>query len=399
MNVNVPNVDFLTLNLVDPMAASGTTGGNEPAFYYTCGGPSQTVQRITEAAAAQGVILPAAAPSVNSTWNLDFHGPSLHCNPVDTDFRRAVLDNMLNYTFARNPDAAPKDCAHGPGYVAWHPKFMTFGRLMEDNLPFTIRNLNTSFDVLNNQRTYGYPYDGIASLFFAVTPTLFNSSQGEDGSVAPTMCKGKPWYNAGLETYHDTSTVLRCDLYNSTYSTTFTFVNGIQNIDVKNVTDISNAPMTTTGQTRAYFNSSDEEDKSLQPQICPSETSEPCLPDPLVLSTLSYQAVMHTFTALVASIISLGDAEDLQTAITSTTRLSSTVLAEAPQLAFLQSMQSQSKDALPSIQERATFWEQKTFSGLVNSAAAPNSTLPFQRALEEVFQNITLSLMSAQDLQ
>ncbi|KAL8809732.1 MAG: hypothetical protein Q9223_007882, partial [Gallowayella weberi] len=49
-------------------------------------------------------------------------------------------------------------------------------------------------------------------------------------------------------------------------------------------------------------------------------------------------------------------------------------------------------------QRLAVKWQQP-FSGLINPEAALTSTLPFQKALEQLFQNITLSLMSAPDLQ
>ena len=108
---------------------------------------------------------------------------------------------------------------------------------------------------------------------------------------------------------------------------------------------------------------------------------------------------MHAFTDMLTGVISLGDRQDLLTLITSTTQVSSTVLAEAPELAFLQSTQTQNQNTPPSVQQRAALWQQQPFSGLVNAAAAPNRTMPFQRALEQLFQNITLSLMSAPELQ
>lgn len=103
--MNVPNVGFSSLNLAAPLVAWGPTAsgeGKKPGIHYLYTGPSLTVKRITGAVAAQGSILPVPAPSVNSTWDLDFDGPSLHCSPVDSDFRRAALDNILNYTFARH---------------------------------------------------------------------------------------------------------------------------------------------------------------------------------------------------------------------------------------------------------------------------------------------------------
>ena len=383
-------------------ATSESYGKGPSGIIYMYAGPSRTVQRITDAVAAQGSILPVAAPSVNSTWDLDFNGPSLHCSPVPSGFRHAVLANILNYTFVRSENNMGDDCTYGPGYIAWHPPLMQPDTPMTEYLPFNIDNLNSSIGALNNNNDHGYPYNDMASVFLAIAPTLFSSTFAEDNDP-PTMCRGKPWYQAGLATYYNTSTVLRCDVHNSTYHTTFSFVNGVQEVDINNVTDVTDTPMITIGSVVASLDISNKTNMSLRPQACPpsdmNEMFNACLFDPRVLSTLSYQAVMHAFTDLVTGVISLGDREDLQTLITSTTQLSSTVLAEAPELAFLQSTQRQNQNTRPSMQQRAALWKQQPFTGLVNTAAATKATLPFQQALEQVFQNITISLMSAPDLQ
>lgn len=175
--MDVPNVAFSSLNLVAPMAAYGTTGGNSPEFTYMYGGPSLTVQRITKAVGAQGAILPVIAPAMNSTWDLEFNGPSLHCNPVDSVLRDAVLANVLAYTFARNEDLAG-NCTTGPGYVAWHPEFMSPDDSTDEYLPFLLdlvnptRNvskssscvMNSYSNALNNDNRRGYPHRHSLSL-------------------------------------------------------------------------------------------------------------------------------------------------------------------------------------------------------------------------------------------
>ena len=387
------------------MAEYGESGANPTGLNYVYGGPSLTVQRITDAVAAQGSILTVQAPAVNSSWSLDFNGPSLRCKPVGDDLRKPILANILNYTYERQEgdSLSESDCGYGPGFVAWHPSWTTSDLPVDDLLPFIISNLNSSTDPLNNNDKYGYPLPDIASIFIAIAPTLFSSVSTED-SWRPTMCKGKPWYKAGLATYQNTSTVLRCDMHNATYQTNFSFVDGVQKVDISNVTDVTDTPMDTLGMVLAYFDSVNQTIVNSNPHACPpsnSSTEDTCLYNPLVMSTISYQAIMHAFTKLVAGTISLGDMQDLDVLVTSTTRLSSTVLAEAPELAFLQNMKSQKQDegTPPPVQQEAVTWQQQPFAGLVNSAAAASSTLPFQQALEQVFQNITLSLMSAPDLQ
>lgn len=398
--MNVPTVDFTSLNLAAPM----------PAFYmhegglsYNYAGPSLTVQRIANAVAAQGSILPVSAPAVNSSWNVAFNGPSLHCNPLVSDFRRQVLDNVLNYTFGRSGISSTENCTFGPGYVAWHPRFMAPLKSMKDYLPFSA---DFSVDesgplILQSDNHYGNPSPDMASVFILVAPVLSSSSTIQvEGSNYPTMCAGKPWYQDGLAKYYETSLLLRCDVHNATFDTTFSVVNSAQTIHVNNMTNLTNSPLIANATVKAYFNSTDQNDNSLQPHDCYLDDPDaPCLFDPQVLSTLSYQAIMHAFTDLVTGTIRIDQVAGRLSRVKSTTRLSSTVLALAPELAFLQSTQGQNENQAQSAQQGAAGWVEQPFAGLVNAEAASKSTLPFQEALEQLFQNITLSLMSAPDLQ
>ncbi|KAL8885344.1 MAG: hypothetical protein Q9192_006657 [Flavoplaca navasiana] len=413
--MHVPNVDFSSLNLAAPMAPLGGSSNSEADWlYYLYAGPSLTVQRITDAVAAQGRILPVPAPSVNSSWDLDFDGPSLHCIPVSLNFRQAVLDNILNYTMSRNVglQALPSgDCAAGPGYMAWHPSWMNPDEdPTEDHLPFNLTNSNSSSGVVNNgiygalnhHNSHGREFSDLASVFLAATPSIFQTIFDEN-----SLCPAEPSYRAALTRYNETSTVLRCDVHKSAYSTSFSFIDGMQDVEIKQVTDYTDSSMVTRSQITLYFDPADRNKSTPLPHACPLSTTnpnldetdgpmQPCLNIQSVLSTLSYQAVMHAFIDLVAGMISVAESEFTNTLIASTTKLESTVLALTPELAFLQ---ANDRETHQSVQQQAVLWDQGPFTGLINDAAAPHSTLPFQQALEQLFQNITISLMSAPDLQ
>ncbi|KAK0276838.1 hypothetical protein LTR35_010232 [Friedmanniomyces endolithicus] len=373
--MNVPNVDFTSLNLAAPMAA-GNDGSESISFHYLYAGPSLSVQQITNVVAAHGTIIPVAAPSVNSSWDLDFHGPSLHCAPVAADFRQMVLANVLDYTSSLNTGATP-NCSYGPGYISWHPPSMVPDQPASSNLPFVLININSTSpadNLLNNAYTSGFPSSDMASVFLATAPTLFSSISNED-YYGPALCQGMPWYNATLAEYYSTSTVLRCDVHNATYHTTFNITNSEQTVSI-NERDLVDTALITIEQVSANFGSSNQTHPDLQPQPCSTgsigtfhasayNSSLKCIFDAVVLSTISYQAIMHALIELVTGMIALDLESNFDTAITSTTQLSNT----------------------------------QPYAGLVNAAAAPNSTLPFQQALEQLFENITISLMSAPDLQ
>ena len=200
--------------------------GPEPAIGYIYTGPSHTVQRIADTIAAQGSIMPVTAPSVNSTWNLTFNGPSLHCHPVNSGFRDAVLANVLDYSLTQNVPRMIDECTLGPGYVAWHPSWMSPNISETRLLPFILNYNDSLGDVFNNFDTnFGYRPFHMASIFLVIAPALFNSTPVPEG-YRSNLCHEKPGDQAGVVEYNKTSTVLRCDVHTSTYHTTFAFING-----------------------------------------------------------------------------------------------------------------------------------------------------------------------------
>ena len=385
----VPSVDFASLNLLAPMPNYGQVPYTIPAHEFVYAGPSQVVRKITHSTATQGSILPVVAPAVNSSWDMTFHGPSVRCNPVDHEDRQAILGNLMNYTIGRG-DVSTRTgpCNYGTGYAAWGAELLPFEIATVANQTTYTLNYAEEYEFKNSYET--------ASLYVAVTPPLFTS---HDGDVrGPWLCPGEPYYDAGVAGLYDNSTVLRCDLHNATYDAAFTVENGEQNIDVA-VTDLTHEPMVKLSYTQVWLNSSDPDVRTnLQPSPCGATTSSPgdCVANSTILSELSYQAVMDAFTNLLAGVVSRGDNPRNFFLATATSQIRSTVLMQTPELAFL-STDSTGNEA--NLQERAAQWRQKPFAGLFNADVASRTILPLDQALEQVFQNITMSLMSAPELQ
>ncbi|KAL8809373.1 MAG: hypothetical protein Q9223_007934, partial [Gallowayella weberi] len=318
--LNVPFVDFTSLNLLAPMVGDAS-GFIDNSFSYQYTGPGLSVRRITDAVAAQGFIVPVVAPAVNSSWNMVFNGPSLHCSPVDSDFRREVLANVLDYTLNLTSPTGNTNCSIGPAYVAWHPAPMTPDQSMMEYLPFTVDA--SGLLGLNDNRFAGTE---IASVFLLVASVLASSRTAE-GDQFPAICDGMPWFKDELARYRDTSILLRCDLHNTTYDTSFSVINGAQTIHVNNATELTDSPLIALGRVAAYFNSSNQTDTSLQPHDCdPHPDSQymaaDCLFNPQILSTLSYQAVMDAFNDLITGLITPYEGYEMPTEVESTTRIS-----------------------------------------------------------------------------
>jgi hypothetical protein len=98
--LQVPFLNFTTLSFAAPLLTffeDPSSPGNYTVQAYVWNGPSQAVERIAAAVTAQGVILPLTAPSPNSSWHLEFWGPSLKCGNVDDARRQRIGSNIAAY--------------------------------------------------------------------------------------------------------------------------------------------------------------------------------------------------------------------------------------------------------------------------------------------------------------
>ena len=111
---------------------------------------------------------------------------------------------------------------------------------------------------------------------------------------------------------------------------------------------------------------------------------------------LSYQAIMQAFNALLVG--SLYVHMD-QTSTKGSSGILDTILVGTPELRFLtENDVITSLSASPSLQAAAMSSNGTLFNGIVNSATK-NISQPLIRAMENVFQDITISMMSSKKLQ
>ncbi|KAK4899695.1 hypothetical protein LTR27_002961 [Elasticomyces elasticus] len=91
----VPTIDFSNLNFLAGMPS--VVGSNRISLYFPYNGPSQEAKRIAMAVAAQNAILPVPAPSLNSSWEVNFRGPRLQCNDALASTRLKLQQNIAEY--------------------------------------------------------------------------------------------------------------------------------------------------------------------------------------------------------------------------------------------------------------------------------------------------------------
>ena len=244
------------------------------------------VIRLSLASASSKSILQITPPQPNSSYSLDFRGPTLSCWPAADSELESFRKQLDNFTAG---DSAVN-------YFSWTPEGDHPN--IDDPIPFDTADFR--------------PYD-----------------DRESNNTSPTLFM---WAGADNATYLHTGTLIGCSLNSVTYTVDFHFEDTQQTLDVKRGNDL-------TKYIVGGFNSSD-------PEL-----------DAKYNATIPYQAIMSAFGRIMVGSIIVGFT-------------SAAVAAAATTLSTL--VQSTGLNSL--------------------LYSADNATLA--HAVEEMFQNITFSLMS-----
>ena len=439
----MPQVDFNNLNFVAGMPSF--FGFNSLSPFYVYNGPSQITQQVATAVAAQDHILPIQPPHPNSTWKTEFYGPALKCDMLQSNTSYDAPHNMadVNHRFLQNiARHVRKNCNEPPTYISWFPRILDVGNGTSYSAPY-FQGQNTSSMWCDNE----YPpfvgaknwcdapyaqgndteagtvwltwkdddYDstwedpnlifkygkndfeqsrGNASLYFAVLPSLMRIM---DYTLTRDTyaCIDLPKFttpNQPLGTLNDNITMLHCQLHNSTYQANFSYVNGEQSIAL-NVTHHDPVPIINLvrgpapsgaglNETCTTLNS----DTEALYDYCNFESD--------LLSQLAYQAVLQAFAELVTGNITLNG--NVTMGPLDDSRVRSTSLINTRELRYLSDYQlHMSSDGFhPDLQNllRGAALSAAPNMSILNDEAKDRS---LQDAVEELFQNITVSLMSA----
>ncbi|KAK4628093.1 uncharacterized protein CLAFUR5_11789 [Fulvia fulva] len=382
--LDVPHIGLASLNMLSDMFRVANSTLENQLFYYN--GPSSAVRRIVFATAAQGAILPVQAPAANSSWSFTFAAPVLQCRDLTSTTKRAIGASMLEYMLP--PDQM--GCAHTPGFMAWHPYNLSAESSVQDILPFKRQNGNGTifFDdrPYNDQRYLsGSEQSG---LFIAATGwSLIDRLCPDDGSQGSVE---------GILDHFNSSTMLKCEVHNATYHTEFSFVDGTQQVTV-HTSHISEAAV--IGQPGVQILSESQE--SAPGAACEPPTQNgtmlaapPCFFDASLLRTLSYQAMMDSLSELLSGLVCRRNEWDLVFA--SNSSVANTVLTSTPELDFLEDYRTVSHP--DSLFDLAQTWSERPFAGIVHQMSQ-HRRRSLKDAMERLFINITISLMSSPELQ
>ncbi|KAI1053456.1 hypothetical protein LB506_012547 [Fusarium annulatum] len=166
--------------------------------YYA---PSSYVSRVLLSVASLGSILTIPAPFPNSSYSIDFYGPSISCNtPRNATFAKLLGDTVKNETC----------CGNSVGYVGFVPSSNTINRTME-----------------------GYALAGLrGAMNYSLISTVASIDQTANATSSAKLYVVVPDKPAS-SSYIMANKSIECALYNSSYAVNFTFDNGRQNITYK----------------------------------------------------------------------------------------------------------------------------------------------------------------------
>lgn len=160
-----------------------------------------------------GSILNIAAPFPNSSYSVDFYGPSISCEaPKNSTFTESISKIIAEYS---NKEG-------NVTYVGFVP-----------SIPFPY---TPSQNPTNNKTREEYAMEGLK---IVLNGTLVDRALTVDTTASYTIRRPGETIPAAFyvltpnEVGGQVKNMIKCDLYNSSYSINFTFDNGLQNIKYK----------------------------------------------------------------------------------------------------------------------------------------------------------------------
>ncbi|KAI1018643.1 hypothetical protein LB503_005539 [Fusarium chuoi] len=196
-NITVVDAPIPLLDYDNMLNFAQFTGVGGVGYYA----PSSYVSRVLLSVASLGSILTIPAPFPNSSYSIDFYGPSISCNtPRNATFAKLLGDNVRNETC----------CGNSVGYVGFVPSSNTINNTVE-----------------------GYALAGLlGAMNYSLISTVASIDQTANATSSAKLYVVVPDKPAS-SSYIMANKSIECALYNSSYAVNFTFDNGRQNITYK----------------------------------------------------------------------------------------------------------------------------------------------------------------------
>ncbi|KAH7190033.1 hypothetical protein BKA60DRAFT_548036 [Fusarium oxysporum] len=196
-NVTVVDAPIPLLDYDNMLNFAQFTGVGGVGYYA----PSSYVSRVLLSVASLGSILTIPAPFPNSSYSVDFYGPSISCGtPRNASFAKLLAEAVKNETC----------CGDSAGYVGFVPSSNTI-----------------------NSTEEGYALAGLrGAMNYSLISTVSSIDQTANATSSAKLYVVVPDKPAS-SSYIMANKSIECSLYNSSYAVNFTFDNGRQNITYK----------------------------------------------------------------------------------------------------------------------------------------------------------------------
>lgn len=358
--ITVPHFDFVNSNFFGLswfLPSEGVTSTSviyEPETWHF-EGPSKITQNIADSAAVRGQILEIEPPMLNATWSYEFFAPAMHCHDVSYRNRTRIARNYVNNDIQS-------------GYYAWRDTQPWNGGAYNQDSSMAIRLPTLSLDDVNANHV---------SLFMVVAPSQFSRMDIlSDWNENVTLSQIRM-----AEHYAANMTIIGCELYNASYHLDFRYRDGVQSITPVRPRELANAPI---NRYTEFSLPRGNQTWGSQNQAC-VETGrnlrQNCTFVEYEAKRASYMAIEDAFHSLLTGELFISSQE------ANTAAILRTPLMETDELAiFVDNM-----DRAASLQDAAAFVGRKQ--------PAPQSRGSLTEAVEQLFENITMSLLSEPMLQ
>lgn len=329
-------------------------------YHYTC--PNEALQRLASAASAQGTVLPIEPPLPNSSWTMTFPGPALRCDPLSEPESQSVRENAAAFleTSWYLSDSTWESYTTWYGKLPYHNTTVSDARDGSPNISYSLVPARKDQD-----RYQGFLVDDDPSFRVAVWPLVWDAPQtanfnGEGVSGSDLTSK---------------STTLQCGLVNSTYYTTFSYINGNQKVDISVPRDQDENLEHPYGYFQGPSNASCPGLHRGFPPYNETEMEHICDFEPETSRRLAYAAMMDAFFDLLH--------ED---------NVVATPLVQTQELSFMSDHDLAIRNS--SVQNALIRSGHASVAGLIKPIVAEDR-ISLARGLEQMFADITVSLMSS----
>ncbi|KAF7543124.1 hypothetical protein G7Z17_g10997 [Cylindrodendrum hubeiense] len=353
---SVPQIDFTSMNFAslswtysDLYRAMDRTEWQTTELIYDK--PQYAVQKAVQGSLISNEILSISAPSTNSSWNLDFHGPALKCTALTDDSKQGLRTRI----FTQYAEAWSYGALGGwMSYLSWVPE----GTGVNSSLPYTFSGNSTWTP--RSTIAGGDPL----SLYVMVLP-----------STSPP----DPHHNittAGIVEYMKQSTILwQAQLQNVSYSADFSFVNGAQDIKLE-----TSEPLNSVDYLSGYRSFIATEDLTYDSNLTQITLNQSAV------ENFSYQSVMDAFSTMLVGNVTIvnstvGDRPSVQ--LNMRTNIAMTPLIKAKEMVNISQALSSVTSNLGNVE-----WNGKSVY------QQELTSRPVVDLMEEMFHNVTLSLMN-----